>query len=120
MSYLNLGWNWIRLAITHQWKIQVVQLPSSLPAPQPAIASKGQHNEFLKREFTVLSRIPLPSFVSQPQNLDGLSSFKDEDQTQLETKTKRTHELHLDDLKTGSVNYSLKLWINQPDPTLRA
>ncbi|MDX2213657.1 MAG: hypothetical protein SFY66_10230, partial [Oculatellaceae cyanobacterium bins.114] len=59
MSYLKLGWNWIRLAITHQWKIQVFQFLSGLPDPQPAIASKRQHEESFRREFTVLSRIPV-------------------------------------------------------------
>ncbi len=58
MSYLKLGWNWIRLAITHQWKIQVFQFLSSLPDPHPAIASKRQHEDSLRREFTVLSSIP--------------------------------------------------------------
>ncbi len=58
MSYLKLGWNWIRLAITHQWQIQVSQFLSSLPDPQPAIASKRQQDDSLKREFTVLSHIP--------------------------------------------------------------
>lgn len=56
MSYLKLGWNWIRLAITHQWKIQVYPSLSSLPDPQPAIASKRQQNDSFQREFTVLSR----------------------------------------------------------------
>jgi hypothetical protein len=58
MSYLKLGWNWIRLAITHQWKIQVFQFLSSLPDPQPAIASKRQQEDSFRREFTVLRRIP--------------------------------------------------------------
>lgn len=58
MSYLKLGWNWIRLAITQQWKIQVFQFLSSLPDPQPAIASKRQHEDSFRREFIVLSRIP--------------------------------------------------------------
>lgn len=58
MSYLKLGWNWIRLAITQQWKIQVYRFLSSLPDLQPAIASKRQHDDSLKREFTVLSRVP--------------------------------------------------------------
>jgi hypothetical protein len=58
MSYLKPGWNWIRLAITQQWKIQVYPLLSSDPDPQPAIASQRQLNNALKREFTVLSRIP--------------------------------------------------------------
>ena len=58
MSYLKLGWNWIRLAITRQWKIQVYPFLSSLPDPQPAIASKRQQNDSFKREFTVLSHFP--------------------------------------------------------------
>ncbi|MEP0914614.1 hypothetical protein NDI45_27310 [Leptolyngbya sp. GB1-A1] len=58
MSYLKLGWNWIRLAITQQWKIQVYPFLSSLPDPQPAIASKRQQNDAFEREFIVLSRFP--------------------------------------------------------------
>lgn len=65
MSYLKLGWNWIRLAIIHQWKIQVFQFLSSLLDPQPAIASKRQQEDSFRREFTVLNRIRLLSFVSQ-------------------------------------------------------
>lgn len=58
MSYLKLSWNWIRLAITQQWNIQVYQFLSSAPDPQPVIASKRQHDDSFKREFTVLSHIP--------------------------------------------------------------
>ncbi|MGC8714746.1 MAG: hypothetical protein ACP5RH_20375, partial [Leptodesmis sp.] len=58
MSYLKLGWNWIRLAITQQWKIHVFQFLPSLPDPQPAIASKRQQEDSCRREFTVLRRIP--------------------------------------------------------------
>jgi len=58
MSYLKLGWNWIRLAITQQWKIPVYWFLFSSPDPQPAIASKRQHDDSFKREFTVLSRFP--------------------------------------------------------------
>jgi hypothetical protein len=58
MSYLKIGWNWIRLAITHQWKIQVYRCLSSLHDPQPALASSRQHNDSFEREFTVLSRFP--------------------------------------------------------------
>ncbi len=50
MSYLKLGWNWIRLAITHQWKIPVFQFLSSLPNPQPAFASKRQQEDSFRRE----------------------------------------------------------------------
>jgi len=58
MSYLKIGWNWIRLAITCQWKIQVYPLLSSLPDPQPAFASRRQHDDSFKREFIVLKRFP--------------------------------------------------------------
>ncbi len=58
MSYLKLGWNWVRLAITHQWKIQVSQFLPSLPDPQPALASKRQREDAFRRESTILSRIP--------------------------------------------------------------
>jgi hypothetical protein len=63
MSYLKLGWNWIRLAITQQWNIQLgniqlVRFLSSAPDPQPALASKRQLDDAFKREFTVLNRIP--------------------------------------------------------------
>lgn len=58
MSYLKLGWNWIRLAITQQWHIQLVRFLSSAPDPQPAIASKRQLDDSFQREFTVLNRIP--------------------------------------------------------------
>ncbi len=58
MSYLKIGWNWIRLAITQQWKIPVHQFLTSVPDPQPAIASRRQHNRSFQREFIVLSRFP--------------------------------------------------------------
>jgi Transposase DDE domain len=58
MSYFKLGWNWIRLAITQQWDIQVHRFLSGLPDPQPAIASQRQHDRSFDREFVVLSRFP--------------------------------------------------------------
>jgi len=58
MSYLKLGWNWVRLAITHPWKIQGCPFLSSDPDPQPAVASQRQLDDALKRQFTVLSCIP--------------------------------------------------------------
>ena len=42
MSYLKLGWNWVRLALTRQWEIQIYPFLSSLPDPEPAWASKRQ------------------------------------------------------------------------------
>jgi putative transport protein len=38
--------------------VQVFQFLSSLPDPQPALASKRQHEDFFRRESTVLSRVP--------------------------------------------------------------
>jgi hypothetical protein len=58
MSYFKIGWNWIRLAITRQFDIDVYRFLSSAPDPQPSFASKRQREEAYQREFTVLSRIP--------------------------------------------------------------
>ncbi len=58
MSYLKLGWNWVRLALTRQWEIENYRFLSSLPDPQPASASKRQQDMAFQREFIVLSRIP--------------------------------------------------------------
>jgi hypothetical protein len=59
MSYLKLGWNWIRLAITYQWQIPMYWFLSSAPDPHPASASKKQSEHSLEREFTVLIRLPV-------------------------------------------------------------
>lgn len=58
MSYLKLGWNWIRLAITQNLRIQVFLFLYSVADPEPAIASRRQHERFFEREFTVLHRFP--------------------------------------------------------------
>jgi hypothetical protein len=58
MSYLKLDWNWVRLALTRQWDIQIYPFLSSLPAPQPVFASTRQQEYSFKREFTVLTRFP--------------------------------------------------------------
>ena len=58
MSYLKLGWNWIRLCLTRQWQIQVHVLLPSTADPQPSMASSKQHQQSLKREFIVLSDLP--------------------------------------------------------------
>ncbi|MBW4464657.1 MAG: hypothetical protein KME07_04355 [Pegethrix bostrychoides GSE-TBD4-15B] len=58
MSHLKLGWNWIRLAMTQQWHIQVCRFLSSAADPEPAMVSRKQHERFLNREFTVLQSIP--------------------------------------------------------------
>ncbi len=58
MSYLKLGWNWVRLALTRQWEIENYRFLSSLPDPQPAFASKRQQEMAFQREFVVLSYIP--------------------------------------------------------------
>ncbi|MBE9031420.1 transposase [filamentous cyanobacterium LEGE 11480] len=58
MSYLKIGWNWIRRAITQQTKIPILRFLSSASDPEPAMASKRQYNQSLNREFTVLKHIP--------------------------------------------------------------
>jgi hypothetical protein len=58
MSYIKIGWNWIRLAITAQTKIALYRFLSSAPDPEPAMASRRQSEQSLQREFTVLKHIP--------------------------------------------------------------
>lgn len=58
MSYLKLGWNWVRLAITRQWPIKLYRYLASCADPEPAIASMRQQEDSFKREFTVLTRFP--------------------------------------------------------------
>lgn len=58
MSYLKLGWNWIRLCLTGQWQIQVCCLLNSAPDPQPAMASLKQHQQSKQLEFSILSHLP--------------------------------------------------------------
>jgi hypothetical protein len=58
MSYLKLGWNWIRLAITHQWTIPVFWFLHITDAPCPAQASRKQFNCSLEREFVVQKHLP--------------------------------------------------------------
>jgi hypothetical protein len=58
MSYLKLGWNWVRLAITRHWEIQIHPFLLSLPDPEPTLTSKRQLEDSFKREFTVLKGIP--------------------------------------------------------------
>jgi hypothetical protein len=58
MSYLKIGWNSIRLAITEQTIIPLSQFLSSAIDPEPALASRQQQKQSLLPEFTVLKRIP--------------------------------------------------------------
>ena len=57
MSYLKLGWNWVRLAMTRQWSIHQCLFLSSAPDPHPARASKKQSQLFLQHEFIVLRQL---------------------------------------------------------------
>lgn len=59
MSYLKLGWNWVRLAVTRQWQIGLYRFLASGADPEPARASVRQQEDSFKREFTVLSRFPV-------------------------------------------------------------
>jgi hypothetical protein len=58
MSYLKIGWNWIRRAITDQCLIPIFHYLSSAPDPDPAIASKRQHKRSFTLELTVLKHMP--------------------------------------------------------------
>jgi Transposase DDE domain len=58
MSYLKIGWNWMRLAITEQSKIQLCRFLSSAPDPEPAMASRRQLEQSFQREFTLLKHVP--------------------------------------------------------------
>ena len=58
ISYRKLGWNWIRLAITNQWKIHLFHFLSGISDPQPALASQRQHGLSLNHEYTVLTSFP--------------------------------------------------------------
>jgi hypothetical protein len=58
MSYLILGWNWIRLRLTKHWQIQVCLLLPNARDPQPAMASVKQHQHSENIEFTILSDLP--------------------------------------------------------------
>lgn len=58
MSYLKLGWNWLRLAMTRQWTIHRFLFLSSAPDPHRARASKKQSLLSLKHEFIVLRQLP--------------------------------------------------------------
>jgi hypothetical protein len=58
MSDLNIGWNWIRLAITEQTKIALYRFLSSAPDLESAMASRRQSEPSFQREFTVLKHVP--------------------------------------------------------------
>ena len=58
MSYLKLGWNWVRLAMTRQWHIHRCLFLDCAPDPHPAQASKKQSLLFLRHEFVVLRHLP--------------------------------------------------------------
>lgn len=58
MSYLKMGWNWIRLCLTKHWQIQVSCLLPNTADPQPSMASSKQHQQSKKLEFSILSSFP--------------------------------------------------------------
>ncbi len=59
MSYFKLGWNWLKLAVTRQWKIQPYRVFSSDSDPDPIALSKRQRQQNNDRVFTVISRVQL-------------------------------------------------------------
>lgn len=52
-SYFRIGWEWVKTAFFHRWKLLSHVSFSSVPDPQPAMASRHQHDERSSRlEFT--------------------------------------------------------------------
>ncbi|WP_287129277.1 hypothetical protein [Candidatus Cyanaurora vandensis] len=55
MSYLKIGWNWVRMGLAQGWKLTVTLALSGQSDPQPAISSKRQFQERLEQpEFNFI------------------------------------------------------------------
>lgn len=54
-SYLRLGWEWVKLALTQSWTLFQTLCLSGKPDTEPAIASRKQADKRFLREFTVKS-----------------------------------------------------------------
>ena len=59
MSYFKLGWNWLKLAVTRQWKIQQYRAFSSDSDPEPIPRSARQHQQDNDHVFTVTTKVQL-------------------------------------------------------------
>lgn len=62
MSYLKIGWNWVRMSLTQGWKFTIHLALSGQPDPQPAISSKRQFRERLEQpEFNSITSYGNPA-----------------------------------------------------------
>ena len=64
-SYLKIGWNWVKLALSRGYELLTSVHLSAIPDPVPAMASKIQHQKqsqrFLTLEFQ--GAVPEPSTI---------------------------------------------------------
>lgn len=54
-SYLRIGWNWVKTALTQGWELFQTLCLSGKPDPEPAKASRNQDEKKYHLEFTVMS-----------------------------------------------------------------
>ena len=54
-SYLKIGWDWIKIALTQVWKLFSTLRLSGFPDPETAKASRKQDRKKYWLEFTVKS-----------------------------------------------------------------
>lgn len=54
-SYLRIGWNWVKTALTQGWELFQTLSLSGKPDPEPAKASRKQDEKKYHLEFTVMS-----------------------------------------------------------------
>lgn len=59
MSYFKIGWNWLKLAVTRQWKIKQCRVFSSDSDPHPIALTMRQRQQNNDRVFTVITRVQL-------------------------------------------------------------
>jgi hypothetical protein len=52
-SYMRIGWQWVKSALTNGWDLFQTLYLSGLPDPEPAKASRKQDNNKYQLEFTV-------------------------------------------------------------------
>lgn len=52
-SYMRIGWEWVKTALTSGWDLFQTLCLSGLPDPEPAKASRKQDNNKYQLEFTV-------------------------------------------------------------------
>jgi hypothetical protein len=50
-SYLKIGWNWVKLALSHGWDLITHVHLSSACDPEPAMASKRQYQHDCQTRF---------------------------------------------------------------------